>query len=738
MPSDIFLSGEDGATSLKEEICGRIPVLNGASQYRKMRQMLREELGGAAAIKGELFFAGYLDPSSNLLTTNEKPYNHFACVAAGLLVQPGMKQEQEALGVFGKRYVICSNKPENDVHWDSKDPLWMKKASMARRHRFLTTKDLHWQWFNAGVFGMVPKEEGGVDLPGTVKEVMAMKEAALHYTQKVGGWSDQIGLYVNVFGHNQVNSLFLHVLDLKERGPALDELNYKNCPLDAVLQVLAEEAAQGMKLVAQAFPSLDSNSMERQRFFYKGTEGATSLKAEITGRIPVLRDAATLREARRVLREELGGVMTLREELARAGFIDRATNLLTTGIKPFNIFARVAAGEMKQTGTEEENAALGAFKDKFVVCRNLPVNDEMWDSPDPEWLGKAAMSRRHCFLTTRDLHWRWFNVLVFGLVEADSESGGQKALQEAVEELEAMRTAALAVAAGSSGWPKPENVGLFLHVFGHNSVNSLHLHMVDMTELGPSFFKMAYKNCPLDAAIRVLREELAALSPLPATSIAEVVAAAEAARAAAAAAKLAAQASRAQLFALKARASSAMRRDSFTGNLVREGEGTNQVLEMNVGGEYVLSVPHATLRMAPAHSLFYSMLRPGLGPQALDTGTCPTDGSVALPPHRLDARGTLFLDVPPEAFRRIVDHLRLLRLAPKDRFVRPPVLEPGDEREFWTLAEMLGLGAFLRKGTTRPPGGSPRLGFTPPPDHEFRRESAVTAVGCSRDTCVAS
>lgn len=702
--------------------------------------MLREELGGAAAIKDELVFSGYLDPSNNLLTTNEKPYNPFACVAAGLLEQPGMQQEQEALGSFRAKYVICCNKPENDLHWDSRDPLWIKKASMARRHRFLTTKDLHWQWFNASVFGMVPKNEGGVDLPGAVKEVMAMKDAALGYAKQVGGWSDQIGLYVNVFGHNQVNSLFLHVLDLKDPGPTLDELSFKNCPLDAVLQVLAEEVAQGMKLVAQPFPIQENLPMTRQRFFYKGTEGATSLKAEITGRIPVLRDAATLREARRVLREELGGVMTLREELARTGFIDRASNRLTTGVKPFNIFARVAAGEMTQTGTEEENAALGKYKDRFVVCRNLPANDDAWDSPDPEWLGKASMSRRHRFLTTRDLHWRWFNVLVFGAVEADAEAGSQKALQEAVEELEALRAAALAVAAGTLGWPKPENVGLYLHVFGHNSVNSLHLHMVDMTELGPSFWKMNYKNCPLDAAIRVIREELAVLMPPPQPSVADAIAAAEAARAAAVAAKLAAnlaaQASKAQLLGRCAQKSQGTRRDSYTGNEVRECEGADQILELNVGGEYILSVPHATLRMAPSHSVFFAMLRPGLEAQQSDLD-CP--GALGFPRQRFDAQGRLFLDVPPQAFRRIVDHLRLLRLAPRERVVRPPTLEPVDAQEFWALAEFLGLGAFLRKGAPRPAKSGPRLGFAPPPDHERSlRETAVGPVGCSRDDCVAS
>ena len=116
----------------------------------------------------------------------------------------------------------------------------------------------------------------------------------------------------------------------------------------------------------------------------------------------------SFREARRILVEELGGVQTLQEELARAGWVDRETKSLTTGTKPFNIFARVASGVMAQPDMEAENAALGEYSQRFMICRNRPENDEHWDSEDPEWVGKASMSIRHRFLTTRNLHWSWF------------------------------------------------------------------------------------------------------------------------------------------------------------------------------------------------------------------------------------------------------------------------------------------------------------------------------------------
>lgn len=52
----------------------------------------------------------------------------------------------------------------------------------------------------------------------------------------------------------------------------------------------------------------------------------------------------------------------------------------------------------------------------------------------------------------------------------------------------------------TSGWSS--NVGLFFHVFGHCSVNSLHLHIVDLNHVGPTFKRLSFKNCPLDSIIK--------------------------------------------------------------------------------------------------------------------------------------------------------------------------------------------------------------------------------------------
>ena len=129
-----------------------------------------------------------------------------------------------------------------DINWDNPDMKWVKTSSMARLHRFLTTRDLHYQWFNPLIFGLVPPDDDGVTARSALAEVEQMKSAALLFA-KNAGWSDKVGLFVNVLGHNNVNSLFIHVLDMSELGPAFSYHSFKNCPLDDVIKVLREEAA---------------------------------------------------------------------------------------------------------------------------------------------------------------------------------------------------------------------------------------------------------------------------------------------------------------------------------------------------------------------------------------------------------------------------------------------------------------------------------------------------------------
>jgi hypothetical protein len=196
------------------------------------------------------------------------------------------------------------------------------------------------------------------------------------------------------------------------------------------------------------------------------------------------------------------GIDQLLSELVEQGYVDRESSKLTLGMQPFNIFARLAGGVQTQDSMTEENAMLGKFQEEFLLVCNRPENGDMWQSSDPAWLGKASMSKRHRFLTLRDLDWEWFNVLTFGLV-----SGPQKALRI----LNDMKAAAELWLKSQTDWS--DWVGLFLHVHAHSSVHSFHLHIVDMNHLGPTWDHLCHKNLKIDDAIAAIQLEAKGRSP---------------------------------------------------------------------------------------------------------------------------------------------------------------------------------------------------------------------------------
>mmetsp|Transcript_25018 Transcript_25018/g.63438 ORF Transcript_25018/g.63438 Transcript_25018/m.63438 type:complete len:828 (-) Transcript_25018:92-2575(-) len=718
---DSTFRGIGGATSLKAEISQRVPNLNDAAAYREARHHL-QQLGGAMALHRELTFSGFVDPNTNSLTTNAKPFNLFAHLASGKSQQLGMEQEQLALGAYRDRFMICCNQPEMDLHWDSTDSYWVRQASMATRHRFLTTRKLHWQWFNALVFGLVPAESGGVSMREALQEVEAMRDAALLYAKNMDGWSEKVGLFVNVFGHNNVNSLFVHILDMSELGPGFKTHIHKNLPLEDVIKVLKEDASPDARIPGppasptpeHQLPALSpQHSQPRRRstpqadgeetapLFFTGTEGATSLKDELCGRVPVLRDASGFREVRRVLKQELGGIASLQEELLRFNIIEPNTTNLTTGTSPLNLFARIVSGKLKQPLMEAEQAWLGSWQDRYQICCNLPENEVHWDSDDPAWVGRASMSLRHRFMTTKNLHWQWFNALAFGLVP---EEEGGLSLEATIQELQDMKAAALTYTSNADGWSS--HVGLFFHVFGHNSVNSLHLHLVDMDHLGPTYRKLEYKNCSIDAVIKVLEEEMALLKEPP-TNDNMLEASTQASTREARAAIEGGSSFHANSPSYAASESSGVKAVpcTTTSRSSGSGGGIGEVLELSVGGEIIV-VPVATLMIAPDGSRLKEMFT----------------ASWNAAPLKRDDRGRIFLNLPPRSFRIILDHLRMVQCTSDQEVVEPPVIPRELRAEVEHLEWHLGVGFLLEQpvygqavGQARRCGSRPQAIVEEPP-----------------------
>ena len=140
--------------------------------------------------------------------------------------------------------------------------------------------------------------------------------------------------------------------------------------------------------------------------------------------------------------------------------------------------------------------------------------------------------------------WTWFNVLTMGLVDVakadavhhdEEEMRSEEAnlelnirtLESALACLRTMREAAYAFVKedAKSGWSLREknvfqketnqhvvelaDIGLFFHCYPLCSVNSLHLHIVDLSETGPSYKYHSHKNLSMDMVLTALEKEIA-------------------------------------------------------------------------------------------------------------------------------------------------------------------------------------------------------------------------------------
>lgn len=161
---------------------------------------------------------------------------------------------------------------------------------------------------------------------------------------------------------------------------------------------------------------------------------------------------------------------------------------LTTGIKPFNVFARYASGELPNPVDQN---ILGAYADKWMVCHNKPECDKNWNDENDKvasMCGPDENGPGHVFITTKNLNWKYFNILPIVYFK------NVKFLLELKE--------VATHYAKQRGWRK---AGFYFHCYPHNTVNSLHLHVCNEDEkyIGHRHEELKYKNLSLDAAIKV-------------------------------------------------------------------------------------------------------------------------------------------------------------------------------------------------------------------------------------------
>merc|ERR1719343_622888 len=93
-----------------------------------------------------------------------------------------------------------------------------------------------------------------------------MRKAALTYAENMKECSKEVGLYVHCYGFSEVNSLHIHILDMQNLGPAFELHRDKNCPLDAVIEVIQEEVQQMEKDMDDFADGIASPSFSVSRY----------------------------------------------------------------------------------------------------------------------------------------------------------------------------------------------------------------------------------------------------------------------------------------------------------------------------------------------------------------------------------------------------------------------------------------------------------------------------------------
>ncbi len=149
---------------------------------------------------------------------------------------------------------------------------------------------------------------------------------------------------------------------------------------------------------------------------------------------------------------------------------------------------------MAQPSMDEANERMSeADRARFTLACNRPVCDEHWADGSDEWVGKASMSEFHRFMLIDNLDWRGFNVLTIGM-------GGVANLEVAISTLRDMMRLSREYAS-AEGRKGP--IELCFHVYPSNTVQALHMHIVDTSTAGPTYDALSYKNMKAEDVLQV-------------------------------------------------------------------------------------------------------------------------------------------------------------------------------------------------------------------------------------------
>jgi hypothetical protein len=199
---------------------------------------------------------------------------------------------------------------------------------------------------------------------------------------------------------------------------------------------------------------------------------------EVKTLFPILNDLVTLRDYMTTVNKQ-----QIKEKLIEQGYIKYKSNRLSDS-GPFNVFARIASKSM----VNKIDQTFVRDKNDWILVHNLSTHDDNWNNtkhPGGSMAGRDEQGPGHVFLTTKKLGWEYFNITTIMLHPKGLRF--LKKLRENAVHYSQKR-----------GWDNP---GFILHCYPYNSVNSFHLHIVNMDNLGHNYYKNNYKNLLLDDVI---------------------------------------------------------------------------------------------------------------------------------------------------------------------------------------------------------------------------------------------
>lgn len=151
---------------------------------------------------------------------------------------------------------------------------------------------------------------------------------------------------------------------------------------------------------------------------------------------------------------------------------------------------------------KDEIEYLVNYPEFFITRNRISEQIQYMDSEH------GSISKNHRLLITRSKNWKRFNVLTMGL------GGDIKSFEDDIAFLKRMKRAAeyyIKATRNKLGWPADsKDIGLFFHCFPQNTIDVLHLHIVDIKSYNTTntLVKHSNKNLHIDNVILELETEL--------------------------------------------------------------------------------------------------------------------------------------------------------------------------------------------------------------------------------------